>query len=99
MDRPHIFRALLTTFFVIALLSVVQAAASIKTLSGDTANYQRQDEKKEKSRKKPDNKQEPVKPDIREVPKARKQSRPPVVVKPKIKAKPIKVIRPNIKRP
>jgi hypothetical protein len=37
-------------------------------------------------------------PDIREIPKAKKQSRP-VIVKPNIKGKPIKVIRPKIKRP
>lgn len=67
------------------------------------AAYVWQDEKKEKRSEKPDvkektGKQEPVKPDIREVPKARKQSRPPVV-KPNVKAKPIKIVRPNIKRP
>lgn len=64
-----------------------------------TIAYQRQDNKKEESKVKPDNQQKPNKPDIAEVPKARKQTRPPVVVKPNIKVKPIKVIRPNIKRP
>lgn len=71
----------------------------------DTTRYQRQDEKKDRrketsdNKEKPNNKQEPSKPDIPEVPKARKQSRPPVVAKPNIKVKPIKVIRPKIKRP
>ncbi|TKC60198.1 hypothetical protein FBD94_14905 [Pedobacter hiemivivus] len=61
---------------------------------------QLQDEGKQKpeNKEKSNPKQAPNKPDIREVPKARKQSRPPVV-KPNIKVKPIKVIRPKIKRP
>ena len=68
-------------------------------LLSDTARYQRQDTKKDKSKEKPESKPQPDKPDIREVPKARNQGRPPIVVKPNVKVKPIKVIRPNIKRP
>lgn len=105
MNRAFIFKILLTVIFILTLFPVVQASVPIeKILLTNTANYQQQDEKNNKDKKKPktekgDIKQEPNKPDIREVPKARKQSRPPVVVKPNIKAKPIKVIRPNIKRP
>ncbi|SMC94482.1 hypothetical protein [Pedobacter africanus] len=74
-----------------------------QTVGASSVAHAWQDNKKEKRsekaepKEKPDQ-QEPVKPDIREVPKARKQSRPPVV-KPNVKAKPIKVVRPNIKRP
>ncbi|MEJ7560329.1 MAG: hypothetical protein WKF66_18615 [Pedobacter sp.] len=39
------------------------------------------------------------KPDIKEVPKSRKQSRPAVVSKPNVKIKPIKIMRPKIKKP
>ncbi|SMD03402.1 hypothetical protein [Pedobacter nyackensis] len=92
MDRSFVFKALL--FFILALPKWTSASV----LAVDTAGYNLQDEKKDKSKEKSDPKQEPVKPDISTVPKARKQSRPPVV-KPNIKAKPIKVIRPNIKRP
>ncbi|MDR6782802.1 hypothetical protein [Pedobacter africanus] len=94
MGRLFIFRTLLIAIFILTLYQTAGASGTAHTW---------QDEKKEKRGEKPDPKgkpdqQEPVKPDIREVPKARKQSRPPVV-KPNVKAKPIKVIRPNIKRP
>jgi hypothetical protein len=98
MDRPFIFKYLLMSIFILVLPSLVHAKLSSPT------GYDFQDEKKDKSKekpianRKPDNKQEPNRPDIQKVPKARKQGRPPVVIKPKIKAKP-KVIRPNIKRP
>lgn len=80
------------------LAPLVRANVSMKKEKTNVA-YQYQDNKKEKSKEKPDNKQKPNKTDIVEVPKARKQARPPVVVKPNVKVKPIKVIRPNIKRP
>lgn len=116
MDKPVIFRILLTAVFIFILFPEVRAGLPVKkeaiaiahvlqnkvVLLTDTNRFQRQDEKKEKKEKsdeKTANKQEPNKPEIREVPKARKQSRPPVVVKPNIKVKTIKVIRPNIKRP
>lgn len=94
MGRLFIFRTLLIAIFIMALHQTAGASGAV---------HRWQDEKKEKRGEKPDPKakpdqQEPVKPDIREVPKARKQSRPPVV-KPNVKPKPIKVIRPNIKRP
>jgi hypothetical protein len=99
MDRPFIFKYLLTSIIILVLPPLVRA-----NLSYPIGYHYFQDEKKDKSKekpidnKKPDNKQEPNRPDIQKVPKARKQGRPPVVIKPKIKAKP-KVIRPNIKRP
>jgi len=57
-------------------------------------------QQQEKEKKKSEDKGSPEQniPDIREIPKAKKQSRP-VIVKPNIKGKPIKVIRPKIKRP
>jgi len=61
-----------------------------------------QDNQQQKGKKKPDDKkpevQEPeAKPEIKQVPKARRQLKP-TVVKPVIK-KPIKIIRPKIKKP
>lgn len=100
MDRPFIYKALFIFIFILVLSPLAQAGV---LYPHDYASYYLQDEKKDKSKeksghpKKPDHKQEPNKPDIRKVPKARKQGRPPVV-KPKVKVKP-KVIRPNIKRP
>ena len=98
MNRPFIFKALLT--FTLSAPFLLWASVPMKKGNLiDTAKYQLQDEKKD-NKQKPDQKPEPNKPDIREVPKARKQARPPVVVvKPNIKVKPIKVIRPKIKRP
>lgn len=106
MDRPFTFKVLLTSILILVLPALVWANASSITVPHlltnnnltDTVRQQQQDEKKDKSKEKQDLKQQPEKPDIREVPKARKQSRPPVV-KPNIKAKPVKVIRPKIKRP
>lgn len=100
MDRPFICKTLIVFIFILVLSPLVYAGV----LSPNAyTTYYLQDKKKEKSKEKPDNtkkpdyKQEPNKPDIRKVPKSRKQGRPPVV-KPKVKVKP-KVIRPNIKRP
>jgi hypothetical protein len=105
MDRPFIFKTLLACVFILATPFLLWATVPMKEGNlMDTAKYQLQDEKKDNSKQKPDNndkpndKSGPDKPDIREVPKARKQARPPVV-KPNIKVKPIKVIRPKIKRP
>ncbi len=65
------------------------------TSTADTIKIaQKTQDKKEQATK-----QSPAKkPDIATVPKARKQSRPKVVT-PKANVKPIKVIRPKIKRP
>ena len=59
----------------------------------------KQDDKKQDTKKSDQkDKPEPDKADIIEVPKARKQSRPEVVAKPNAKVKPIKVVRPKIKK-
>ena len=106
MDRPFIFRVLLTSIFIVVLPAFVWPSVSLTTVRRSSKNdipadifRQQQDEKKDENKEKQDPKQQPDKPDIREVPKARNQSRPPVVAKPNIKAKPVKVIRPKIKRP
>ncbi|MGY3054137.1 hypothetical protein ACVWYG_002340 [Pedobacter sp. UYEF25] len=113
MDRSFIFRTLLTGIFILLLSPIVRAKVptKMKTVTNslekdfafrtDTAKHQQQDKKKDKdksnSKEKPN--QKPDKPDIKKVPKARKQTRPIVVVKPNIKVRPIKIIRPKIKRP
>lgn len=93
MYRSFIFRTLLTVIFSMVLPLVVEAKNNHLVVLTDTVKVQPQDKKKEQSKEKPDHK-----PNIKEVPKARKQSRP-TVVKPIIKVKPIKIIRPNIKKP
>jgi hypothetical protein len=97
MDRPFIFKSLLIAIFILAAPLLLWATIPMKEGKKD----QLQDESKQKpeTKEKPNPKQEPKKPDIIAVPKARKQTRPPVVMKPNIKVKPIKVIRPKIKRP
>lgn len=52
---------------------------------------------KEKKDKKPEN-QKPEPLQIKEVPKAKRQVKP-MAVKPNVKVKPIKIIKPKIKRP
>ena len=106
MDRPFMLKALLTSIFILVSPPLIWANASSTTVLHllknnnltDTVRQQQQDEKKDKPGEKQNPKQQADKPEIREVPKARKQSRPPVV-KPKVKAMPVKVIRPKIKRP
>lgn len=79
------------------IISPVHHAANNLSLDV-TEMQQRQDKKKQTSKKEAkdiDNKQvEPIK----QVPKSRKQLKP-AVVKPTVKVKPIKVIRPKIKKP
>jgi hypothetical protein len=58
-----------------------------------------QEEKKQVKENKPKDRQKPTTtPEIKHIPKARKQAKP-TMVKPHINVKPIKVIRPKIKRP
>lgn len=67
----------------------------------DSAHVQKQDDQKQndKEQKKPVQKQgNDAKPDIKQVAKARRQPKP-VVIKPIIKIKQIKVIRPKIRKP
>lgn len=96
MDKPFTFKLLIGSTFILLFPVITLAYVSPeKTIAGNSVSYQEQDPKKEKM----ETKQVPDKPDIGKVPKARKQSRPPVVVKPNIKPKPVKIIRPKIKKP
>lgn len=65
----------------------------------DTIPAQKQDDKKNKEQPK-DAKQvgKNVEPEIKQVPKARRQVKP-TIIKPSIKVKPIKIVRPKIKKP
>lgn len=105
MDIPFNFKSLLIFIVLTMLYPDVRANISMNKGLADTVKYQRQDERKDKgkersdNKEKPEKKQAPDKQDIISVPKARKQSRPRVISKPNIKAKPVKVIRPKIKRP
>ena len=104
MNSTFIFKALFSFLFIFGLAQITKAKVFTKNEIIIVANYQGQDNQKDKKQEKPDNKrkpdhkQEPKQPDIRKVPKARKQTRPPVVIKAKIKVKP-RIVRPNIKRP
>lgn len=107
MNRPIFFQVLL--IFIVSLLLPTILFASTANSVGTHALRDKQlvsiflprqeKEKRDRKEKKQEPRQATEKPDIREVPKARRQTRPPVVVKPNIKPKPVKVIRPKIKRP
>lgn len=110
MDRSFIFKTILSFFVLLVLFLPVRANTFIeeKTIASYHVKnnltplvvneYQQQDDKQKKVEK-PDNNQKPNQPDIKTVPKARKQPRPTVVAKPNVKPKPVKVVRPNIRKP
>lgn len=87
-------------FSVPAKTKKTTAIAPVRNvLLSDSTVYPKQDKKKDREKEKAEKKKQPDLQEIREVPKARNQGRPPIVIKPNVKVKPIKVIRPNIKRP
>jgi hypothetical protein len=95
MGSTFIFRTLLNIIVILLLpISLWAITPMYDKELRDSLSPQRQEKKKSEDKGKP----EQNVPDIREIPKAKKQSRP-VIVKPNIKGKPIKVIRPKIKRP
>jgi hypothetical protein len=110
MGRPFTF---MTCFFSLFISLVFNPPLSAKALKPPSVVNQQQEEK-EKNKKKQDQKEtdkkqtdkketaqkgDPAKTDIKEVPKSRKHSRPTVVSKPGVKVKPIKIVRPKIKKP
>ncbi|TCK85521.1 hypothetical protein [Albibacterium bauzanense] len=111
MDRSFIFKALLSSILLLVLFPPAWAnSLEGKTVAGYylknnltplivESEYLQQDDKQIKGKEKPGNNQKPQQPDIKTVPKARKQPRPTVVAKPKVKPKPVKVVRPKIKKP
>lgn len=97
MGSTFIFRTLLNIILILLLpISLWAITPMYDKEVRDSLSRQQQEKEKKKSEDK--GKPEQNIPDIREIPKAKKQSRP-VIVKPNIKGKPIKVIRPKIKRP
>jgi hypothetical protein len=95
MGSTFIFRTLLNIILILLLpISLWAITPMYDKEVRDSLSRQQQEKKKSEDKGKP----EQNIPDIREIPKAKKQSRP-VIVKPNIKGKPIKVIRPKIKRP
>lgn len=101
MSKTRMFSTLLSvilvTLFPLAGWGSVLPAKIVNLT--DTSRTQKQDDKEEVKKEKTQEKKQPDKPIIKEVPKARKQVRPKVVGKPAVKIKPIKVIRPKIKKP
>lgn len=95
MDSTSVFRTLLNILLLLLLPTSLWAITPVDAKKDSLSHPQQ-----EKEKKKSEDKGQPEQniPDIREVPRAKKQSRP-VIVKPNIKGKPIKVIRPKIKRP
>ena len=106
-------RILLAILLCIGLLPISLSAKKVGILKdvpvnskhliavNDSIPYQKQDDKKEKNKEsKQDTKQvgKDVEPEIKQVPKARRQAKP-TVIKPVIKVKPIKIVRPKIKKP
>jgi len=83
-----------------AVLLFFAVPVSVNAQAQDKQEVQKkQDDKKQDPKKTVKEKTDEVKPEIKEVPRARKQQRPSIVLKPNVKVKPIKIIRPKIKRP
>jgi hypothetical protein len=100
MPRSFISRTCVASILIMVFPVLVWAQQHAVEPPVLNQQEKKQEEKQQDSRKSGKNeKPDPDKPDIKEVPKARKQSRPEVVVKPNIKVKPIKIIRPKIRRP
>ncbi|RKD16239.1 hypothetical protein BCY91_05025 [Pelobium manganitolerans] len=98
--NPMSIKKTLLSLILISLFPIAGWAntVSIEAMNlPDTISVQKQDKKKETNKGKTQKKQQPNNPTVKKVPKARKQPRPQVIVKPKIK--PIKVIKPKIKKP
>ncbi|WP_316767514.1 hypothetical protein [Pedobacter frigiditerrae] len=108
MYRQSIFK--LTSCLALMVFPLVGLAVEIKhpfngihlthksfalTIDSIKPQQEKQDEKNPKTNT---TKTQDKKPEIATVPKARKQNRP-TVVKPKVIVKPIKVIKPKIKKP
>ncbi|TQM50824.1 hypothetical protein BDE36_2587 [Arcticibacter tournemirensis] len=70
----------------------VEESSIIASLQDKKKQDKKNDKKKDKGDQKPDQ------PEVKEVPKSRKQERPTVVPKPDVKVKPVKVNRPKIKK-
>lgn len=101
LNTMSIKRTLLNLIFI-SLLPFAGSAnvVSIETVNlTDTIGVQKQDDKEEVKKEKTQEKQQPNNPAVIKVPKARKQERPQVIVKPNIKIKPIKIIKPKIRKP
>lgn len=106
MDTSFFFNKCFIFIFILALSQRTLASQPIEL---KCKGYQQQEKKKQDDKKqddkkadkkeKPEQKPDVDKPIIKEVPKARKQSRPIIVAKPNVKIKAIKIIRPKIKKP
>lgn len=105
MGRSFILRTILTALLISSIHFPVLATGLITpSASVPYQEEKKQDDKKQVDEKTAKQKKEVEKTDvpkseIKEVPKARKQSRPAVVAKPNVKIKPIKINRPKIKKP
>ncbi|MFD0941352.1 hypothetical protein [Pedobacter boryungensis] len=67
----------------------------------DTILIQKQDDKKENGKEQTNTKKQVnkgIEPEIKQVPQARRQPKP-TIIKPIVKVKPIKIVRPKIKKP
>nr|WP_276898056.1 hypothetical protein [Pedobacter kyonggii] len=74
----------------------VQQDSSTLTVSNQQEVLLKKQDKKKKDKQPENQKPEPLQ--IKKVPKAKKQLKP-MAVKPNVKVKPIKIIKPKIKRP
>ncbi|NQX39988.1 hypothetical protein SAMN05421820_106391 [Pedobacter steynii] len=98
MGNTSLFRTLLNIIIILLLPASLWAITPMHDKVAIRDSLSRRQQEKEKKKTEDKGGPEQNIPDIREIPKAKKQSRP-VIVKPNIKGKPIKVIRPKIKRP
>jgi len=74
----------------------VQQDTTASTVSNQQEELMKKQDKEKKDKQPGNQKPEPLQ--IKEVPKAKKQLKP-MAVRPKVKVKPIKIIKPKIKRP
>ncbi|HET8828966.1 MAG TPA: hypothetical protein VFM79_06475 [Pelobium sp.] len=104
MNRIFISKTVLKWIFILLfpLSGWANVLPSAKTVVIDsTATPQKNNKESSKAdqqEKQKPNTPAPAKPGVKKVPKARKQARPKVIIKPNIKVKP-KIIRPNVRKP
>lgn len=98
MKRSFLIVPLLTFTLAGAFPVLVLAEQSVpeSSMLSFPQDKDKQDKKNDKKKDKGD--QKPDQPEVKEVPKSRKQERPTVVPKPDVKVKPVKVNRPKIKK-
>lgn len=98
MKRSFIFVLLVTSVLVLVFPVLLRAGKPVTESSIVSSLQDKKKQDKKNDTKKDNGDQKPDQPEVKEVPKSRKQERPTVVPKPNAKVKPVKVNRPKIKK-